>query len=81
MPSQEPYQTAEAVRRVLPELWSWTDTSAALPRAETEPFSTLLASQILQQSIVVPLQNEAKFSKWSNGLAIGAERIPTRPSE
>ena len=35
MPSQEPDRSAEAVRRVLPDL-SWSDTSAALLRGETE---------------------------------------------
>ena len=52
MPSQEPDRSAEAVRRVLPELASWIDTSAALLRGETERFAISM----------VDVQNEPNFS-------------------
>ena len=45
MPSQEPDRSAEAVRRVLPELRKLDRTSAAVLCCETERFSILLIEQ------------------------------------
>jgi hypothetical protein len=42
MPSQEADRSAEAVRRVLQNCASWTDTTTALLRGETERFSIFL---------------------------------------
>ena len=49
---------------------SWTDTSAALLRSETERFAGLMVEEIqMTQSVAVHLQNEANFYKSVQWLA------------